>query len=164
MPVQFRRDEEPVLPARDIERDEDWQGFAHSVLLGIRSGLLWLALFSGLVPLAMMAMRKALLAANNLLLRDLQDHWSDILMPGVLLAFVGAIFGGLVAWRMGSASSLGGGIANLLGIAFCLALAAVGLISGAVLLGGLLPILWISVGALALAGAGAVWLTNHVLD
>jgi hypothetical protein len=164
VPVQFRRDEELPQPARELDRDNDWEGFGESLLRGVRSGMLWLALFSGLLPLLLMAMRKLLVAANELLLHDFQQHWSDVMMLAVLLAFLGAIFGGLIAWRTSSAGGLGGGVANLTGIGFCLALGGVGLVSASVILGGMLTIAWVCMGALALAGSAAVCLTNHVLD
>ncbi len=165
MAVQFRRDEvaPEIEPASDSRDDDDGDSdFGHGLLIAIRSSVLWLIPAAVLLAVALQKMKKPLIAADHLLLHGQGDHWQESLMPAFLFAFCGAIFGALLAWRIGARTSLGNLHICLATGAVSLLLAIVGVVYGATVFEAGMPLMvWLCLAVMLCAAIGGAWGLSH---
>ncbi len=162
MAVHFRPDKfvppEPVIEEPEYDDDDDGGGFGEGLAVAARSSVISLVIGAVLLFITIKLMRKAVLAADNLLHKGQGDFWMEMLMPSVLFAIFGALFGAAVAWRVSARTSLGGGLMCCAAGAIGLLLAVTGAISGTIVFGAAVPLMfWLCLGALTLAAIGGAF-------
>lgn len=157
MPVQLRRDEfmESVPPRRaDVDRAD----LLAAALLGVRAAVVCLVPSSILFALLMRKMA-GLLRAGEELARASEGYYLEVCMPVVLSAFLGAVFGALVGWRVSASVGLAGGVGWTLAIGTLLALTAVTVATAAALFPHGVPgLVWACLAFMTFASAVGLYL------
>jgi len=154
MTVHLRRDEElpTSAPVRDV--GEDSAILREAAGRAVRHALITTLVGAVVLAAGLAVMRKALLASEKLL-RDPAENWSDMLMPLVIFAILGGVFGALLTWRMTSAVSIGGMTAWLIASLSAVVLAALGAIAASQIFAGGIPRMgWLALACVVVAAVG----------
>lgn len=148
MSAIFVPDEEPQLQSAQAASGAEHDDLREAVPSAVRSMLPWLVIAAVLLPLGLLAMKRPILAANQLLLRGGDAYWGSCWMPPILFGFFGLIFGGVVGWRISSGAGLTGTPAWLVGALAAVLLLVVGWLTATSLFSPAIPaVCWISLGA-----------------
>lgn len=164
MAVQLKRDEQLPVDRRPRDAEEDRLLLVGGMKLALRAAL-WVAIPAGAaLPLAIWALSRALVAADKLL-KSGGDHWQEVWMPAVLVAFLGGLTGGALAWRILASASIGRSAVWLVAtVALVFDLGCGLLTARALFTSGIPSMCWISLGVFIGAGLGGTYLALLWLD
>jgi hypothetical protein len=159
MPVLLRKDEQMVSTARSDDSNRDRADWAEATLAGLRSAMICLVPSAILLVLVLWYMASSLAAANQLAGAGVEGHLPPPCEPVVVFGFLGAVFGGLVGWRLSSTVGLVGAVGWVLAIGVILALTLVGGFAVVRIFPAGVPALaWASVAVVGLAAFGGLYL------
>src|SRR5436853_5456257 len=110
MPVQFRRDELVNATPTTVIEEEDEGGMLSGLGLSLLAGLPVAIVAAILLMPGLTALKKTMIAADELRERHSGDNWQEVWTPIMLFVFYGAIVGAAIAWRIAAKTGMGGGL------------------------------------------------------